>query len=102
MFLGIAMSSASSLLYAYRLSQFNSFLRTHCPQIWEQHGMGRVGASFLVKYNKLKSLPQEYESDNLLLNSKLTSLAWIHRSTYLGLTIVLTGVLFELLSLFDA
>jgi len=64
--------------------------------------MGIEGASFLLKYQKLKSLPLEYESDNRELNQKLETLAWIYRSMIAGLLVVILGVLIELSSMVDA
>ncbi|MCH7815086.1 MAG: hypothetical protein IIC60_00820 [Proteobacteria bacterium] len=101
-FLGVVMGMSSSLLYHFRLVQFNNFIKNNCPHIWAKHGMGIEGASFLVKYRKLMSLPIEYESDNDELNNKLKTLAWIYKSILAGPLVILTGVFLQLVGIIDA
>lgn len=97
---GTAMSGASSLLFTVRLAQLTQFLKTSCPAIWNVLGPQLEGVNYLARYQRLRTLPLEYESDNALVNQKLTTLAWIYKSTAAGLVVVLAGVLIELIGAF--
>ncbi len=99
LFLGLALTMASGIMYRFRLIQFDRFLQSNCPHLWIEYGMGDKRKHFLHRQKLLASLPLEYESDNAELNGKLSTLAWIHKSMVVGLTILLLGLL---IGLYDA
>ena len=94
--LGIALSGASAVLFNIRLIQLQVFLKNHCPAIWEEHGKRLENSNLLARYQRLRQIPFEYESDNQQINLKLKSLVWIHRSTAVGLLVVITGIAIDL------
>jgi hypothetical protein len=98
---GMALALSSGILFRYRLTQFSSFLKTNCPQIWESHVTADGRASKLVRYNNLGSLPLTYKSDNIEINSKLKSLALLHKSSYIGLLVVFVGIIVNIMQALD-
>lgn len=96
------MTGASSVLFRIRLIQLKDFLKTNCPGIWETYGPGLESSNAIARFNRLRRLPFEYESDNELVNLKLRSLVRIYRSQTIGLLVVFLGVLIEIFGPFDA
>lgn len=90
------MSGASGVLFNLRLAQFDAFLKENCPDIWKKYGTGIRGSNILLKYYRLRSIPLEYESDNEILNAKIRTLAFIYRSTMIGLLVIFAGIIIEL------
>jgi len=95
--LGTAMFGASGLLFNIHLIQLRNFLRQNCPLIWAELTESMQTSNSFILYSRLRLLPFEYESDNTLVNNRLRNLVLISHSSYLGLAIVLLGVIVELI-----
>lgn len=100
--IGTVLFLSSSALFHLKSILFGRFLKDNCPQIWESHISKNGRANILVRYQKLRSLPHIYESDNIEVNRRLRSLAIVYKTSFFGILVILIGAALRLVATVDA